>query len=67
MVADYILDNPKYVGCEPNEAIPTMVQIPLESNRLQVRVFEFFIFDRLIDYIMKHFFSCQTPLLKSLL
>jgi len=31
-------DNPKYVGCEPNEAIPTMVQIPLESNRLQVVV-----------------------------
>jgi len=31
-------DNPKYLGCEPNEAIPTMVQIPLESNRLQVVV-----------------------------
>ena len=26
------------MGCEPNEAIPTMVQIPLESNRLQVVV-----------------------------
>lgn len=29
-------DNPGVAGCNPNEAIPTMVEIPLNSTRLQV-------------------------------